>query len=210
MIKDQMENIYTNLSPDEIPWNMGTPPDLLRDLVESGRVTPCKTVDLGCGTGSYAIFLAGLGFDVTGIDISPTAIEMAKKSAAQKGVPCRFIASDVLGEMNDFRDRFDFAYDWQVLHHIFPEDRETYISNVVRLLHAGGGYLSVCFSEESTQFGGVGKYRKTPLDTVLYFSSEKEMTSLFEPHFNIQELKTVEVKGKVDAHKAIYAFMKKR
>ena len=60
MIKDQMENIYTNLSPDEIPWNMGTPPDLLRDLVESGRVTPCKTVDLGCGTGSYAIFLAGL------------------------------------------------------------------------------------------------------------------------------------------------------
>ncbi len=209
MIKDQMENIYTNLAPDEIPWNLETPPELLRDLVESKKVSPCKTVDLGCGTGSYAIFLAGRGFDVTGIDISPTAIGMAKRSAAQKNVGCRFIAADVLGEMTEVRDRFDFAYDWQLLHHIFPEDREIYVSNVVWLLHAGGDYLSVCFSEESPQFGGIGKYRKTPLDTVLYFSSEKEMISLFEPHFKIQELKTVEVKGKVDTHKAIYAYMKK-
>ena len=105
---------------------------------------------------------------------------------------------------------FDFAYDWELLHHIFPEDREKYINNVDRLLNPDGRYLSVCFSEGSPGFGGSGKYRKTPLGTILYFSSEKELELLFERRFVIDELKTIDVMGKNMTHKAIYAFMKKR
>ncbi len=85
-----------------------------------------------------------------------------------------------------------------------------YINNVHRLLNPEGMYLSVCFSEKSPQFGGVGKYRKTPLDTVLYFSSESEIVSLVEPLFEIEKLETVEIQGKFAPHRAIYAFMKKR
>jgi len=77
-------------------------------------------------------------------------------------------------------------------------------------LNAGGRYLSVCFSEEDPQFGGSGKYRKTPLGTVLYFSSEKEMELLFRKRFVICELETIDIEGKNAVHKAIYAFMKKK
>ncbi len=97
-----------------------------------------------------------------------------------------------------------------VLHHIFPSDREKYIINVHNLLRPDGQYFSVCFSEDSPQFGGEGKYRTTPLDTELYFSSESEMESLFKPLFKIEELKTIEVEGKFSPHKAIYAFLRKR
>ena len=207
MIKDQMEKIYKNMAIDDIPWNFKTPPDVLENLVRTGKITPCKTIDLGCGTGNYAIYLAGEGFDVTAVDISSSAIKIAKNNASQKGIDCNFIVADILGDLKQIQSTFNFAYDWELLHHIFPSDREKYIRNVYRLLNPGGQYLSVCFSEENLQFGGVGKYRKTPLETVLYFSSENELRVLYESFFKIEELETIEIKGKFSPHKAIYAFM---
>jgi len=56
-----MDRIYGNTPLEEIPWNIETPPDVLVELVESGKVKPCKTIDLGCGTGNYAIYLASIG-----------------------------------------------------------------------------------------------------------------------------------------------------
>ena len=178
MLQQQMEKIYRDIPPEQIPWNIKIPPDIFAKLVKK-KIKPCK------------------------------AIELAQNSALKNGVDCSFIASDVLGEMSNVKGIFDFAYDWELLHHIFPQYREKYIKNVYRLLNNKGQYLSVCFSDESPQFGGVGKYRKTPLDTILYFSSESEMISLFKPFFNIEELKTIDVKGKFGIHKAIYAFMEK-
>ena len=185
MIKDQMEKTYKDLPPNEIPWNIETPPETLKSIVTEGKVKPCKAVDLGCGTGNYSIYLASQGFDVTGIDISFTAIELARNSAIQKGIKCGFTVADVLGELDEAIGKFAFTFDWELLHHIFPSDREKYINNVYRLLNPGGLYLSVCFSEDSTQFGGEGKYRTTPLNTTLYFSSENEMSSLFKSLFII-------------------------
>jgi len=210
MIKEQMEEIYKNIPPEKIPWNIETPPDILQHIVTTQKVKPCKVIEFGCGTGNYVIYLAGKGFNATGVDISKSAIEIAINSASRKNVKCNFISADVLGEMIEVQDTFDFAYDWELLHHIFPQDREKYINNVYRLLNPEAQYLSVCFSEKSPQFGGVGKYRKTPLDTVLYFSSESEMISLFKPLFEIEELEAVDIEGKFASHKAIYAFMKKR
>ncbi len=210
MIKDQMDKIYSTIPPDRIPWNMEDPPEIIRDIVQTGKVKPCRAIELGCGAGNYVIYFAQNGFDVTGVDISESAIRMAKRSASDRDVNCRFITADVRGDMSGVNDTFDFAYDWEVMHHVFPEDREAYINNVYKMLNPGALYLSVCFSEESPQFGGEGKYRRTPLDTVLYFSSENEMETLFKPHFEIKELKTVDVAGKFGSHKAIYAFMKKK
>lgn len=207
MIKDQMEKIYKNMAIDDIPWNFKTPPDVLENLVRTGKITPCKTIDLGCGTGNYAIYLAGEGFDVTAVDISSSAIKIAKNNASQKGIDCNFIVADILGDLKQIQSTFNFAYDWELLHHIFPSDREKYIRDVYRLLNPGGQYLSVCFSEENLQFGRVGKFRKTPLETVLYFSSENELRVLYESFFKVEELKTIEIKGKFSPHKAIYTFM---
>ena len=179
-------------------------------MVEGGRVIPCKTIDLGCGAGNYAIYLASMGFDVTGIDISPTAIEFARENAMKKGVRCKFLAGDVLGALDEVMETFDFAYDWELLHHIFPEKRKKYVENVRKILNPGGKYLSVCFSEKDTQFGGSGKYRKTHIGTILYFSSEGELRDLFEPYFKIKELKTIEIIGKSTSHYVNYAFMERK
>ena len=82
---------------DRIPWARENVPKALVSLVESGKVRPCRAVDLGCGAGVYAIWFAQKGFDVTGVDISPTAIGIAREKAAKAGVSCRFVIADPPG-----------------------------------------------------------------------------------------------------------------
>lgn len=198
-----MDRIYRDVTLAEIPWNIETPPDALVRLVESGKVRPSKAIDLGCGAGNYAIYLAGIGFDVTAVDISESAIRIAKENSRKKGVKCNFLVADVLGDLDEFKENFDFAYDWELLHHIYPEDRNKYVQNVNKILKARGKYLSVCFSVKDPHFGGSGKYREMQLGTVLYFSSEDELRALLEPYFKIEELKTIVISG---SHVANYVF----
>jgi len=244
-----MDDIYRTLPLDEIPWNSKEPPNALVQLVESGQVRPCRAIDLGCGTGNCTIYLASKGFEMTGVDISPTAVKIARENAEKMGVDCTFLAMDMLGDrmddggkeggasrandteaetweiesgMEDTRRRgmqsvrgvgggFDFAYDWQVLHHIFPGDRDTYVRNVSSLLAPGGKYLSVCFSERNRNFGGVeaGKIRTTQLNTELYFSSEKELNDLLTRYFSILDLTTIQIPGNPLPHDVVYCFMEK-
>lgn len=203
----EIDEIYRKTPLELIPWNVETPPAALVALVDSRIVTPCRAIDLGCGAGNYAVWLASRGFDVTGVDSAPTAIKRAKENAAKQGVDCTFLVADVLSNFKNVKGTFDFAYDWELLHHIFPERRKQYVANVQRLLNPKGKYLSLCFNERDPAFGGVGKYRKTPLGTVLYFSSEGELRALFESHFTILDLRTVEVRGKTTSHLASYSFM---
>jgi SAM-dependent methyltransferase len=209
-LKDKMNDIYKNLSADRIPWNRETIPAVLRDIVKTGKVKPCRTLELGCGFGTYAIYFQKNGYDVMGVDFSEAAIDTARTMASRQNADCTFIVADVLGDLNEMQSPFDFVFDWELLHHIFPENRERYLNNVHRLLNPGKPYVSVFFSEESPQFGGKGKYRVTPLGTRLYFSSEDEIKSLVKPVFDIDELKTIEIEGKMGSHKAIYAFLKKK
>jgi SAM-dependent methyltransferase len=205
-----VDRIYQMLSLENIPWNSESPPEELVDLVNDGTVRPCKAVDLGCGAGNYAIYLAGLGFTVTGIDSSPTAIRIAGEHAKKQGARCRFVVADLLGDLYEVTDTFDFAYDWEFLHHIFPEDREVYIRNVHKITRPGAMYFSVCFAESDPQFGGTGKYRSTRIGTTLYFSSESEIRDLVSPYFTIRELKTVDITSKFGPHRAVYLLASRR
>ncbi len=206
----KLDEIYRNMDPEDIPWNIEVPPDALVELVDSEKVKPCMTIDLGCGTGNYSIYLASRGFDVTGVDISRAAIKMAKENAENRRIKCNFLAADVLGDLHEIRETFDFAYDWELLHHIFPEERKKYVRNVHQILNPKGKYLSVCFHEKDPQFGGFGKYVKTRIGTVLYLSSEEELRNLFDSCFVMRELKVIWLHGKSVLHLANYAFMEKK
>jgi methyl halide transferase len=209
-VKAQMESIYRDHALHEIPWNNETLPEPLTRVVTGHTPRPSTLIEFGCGAGNYVVALAKMGLDVTGVDIAETAIGIAKQAATNAGVTCHFVAADALGDLLEITGPYDFAYDWELLHHVFPEDRGRYIRNVHRLLRPRGTYFSVCFSEEDPQFGGAGKYRKTQLGTVLYFSSEGEIESLLADRFVIEELKTIDVRGKHAAHRAVCVLARSR
>ena len=80
-------------------------------------------------------YQSGLGFDVTRVDSSQTAISIAEKNAREKGGRCRIIVADLPVDRQEVTGTFDFAFDWELLHHIFPKDHQTYIRNVHRILN---------------------------------------------------------------------------
>lgn len=135
----RMEEVYKNMPLEEIPWNMETPPEPLVELIDSGKVQPCRVIDMGCGAGNYAIYLAESGFEVTGVDFSPTAIRIARENAAKKGVKCNFFVADVVEELDRVNQTWDFVYGWGLLHHILPEQRQKYVENVCRILNPKRG-----------------------------------------------------------------------
>lgn len=205
-LKDDMERIYAEVPLEKIPWCLEDLPGPVEDLLRSGKLKPCKAVDLGCGAGAYTVELARRGFEMTGVDFSGKAIDLAKDRARKAGVECRFVVADLI--LEPVGDTFDLAFEWEVLHHVFPEDRPAYLDAVRGLLNPEGLYLSACFSEKSPQFGGQGKLRKTPLGTELYHSSEEELRALFEPRFEILELSTMQIKGKYSPHLANLALLR--
>ncbi len=93
-----------------MPWDMG-PREELVQLVESERITPCRAIDLGCGTGSNAVFLAQHGFDVTGVDFATSAIDKAKQRANTAKVEVEFIVDD-LTNLQKISGTFEFLVDY--------------------------------------------------------------------------------------------------
>jgi len=52
-------------------------------------------------------------------------------SAEKKGVRCRFTVADLLGDLHEVKETFDFGYDWEFLHHIFPEEYEYCLGTIL-------------------------------------------------------------------------------
>ncbi|MGE5637696.1 MAG: class I SAM-dependent methyltransferase [Chloroflexota bacterium] len=95
--------------------------------------------------GTNTVYLAEKGFEVTGIDISPTAIKYAKKKASEANVKIHFIVQDFL-QLHFENEEFDLIYDMGCFHYVEPEDRTNFIKGIYRILKKVGNYMLTCFS----------------------------------------------------------------
>ena len=103
-------------------------------MVESGQIKPCRAVEFGCGTGNDAIYLATQGFDVTAIDISPTALNIAEQKATQAGVKVNWLLADILHPPQ--LKPFDFVYDRGCYHEVRQHHANEYVAALAKLTHA--------------------------------------------------------------------------
>lgn len=131
------------------PWVIGPREELVR-LVEKGDLAPCRVLDLGCGVGDNAIFLAQHGFDVTGIDFAPAAIARAKTKAAAAGVDVRFEVDD-LTDLRGSYGTFDLLVDYGTLDDFGETGRARYLEQVLPLARPGGRFLLWCFEWPHTR-----------------------------------------------------------
>ena len=109
-------------------WDAGRPSGELQRVVEQGIVRACRAVDLGCGSGTDAIYLASKGFEVTAIDIAPTALNQGKQKAEKAGVKVRWLLADVLAVPN--LEPYDFIFDRGCYHEVRFEGAKAYVDTV--------------------------------------------------------------------------------
>lgn len=120
------------------PWDTGVPSGHLKSLLTEGFIKPCRVLELGCGIGTNAIFLAQSGFDVTAVDLAEEAIKRARMKADEAGVKVNFLQADVTS-LPDL-GLFSFAFDRGTYHIVRSINLAGFQSMLGRVLEAGGYY----------------------------------------------------------------------
>ncbi len=153
------------------PWETGQPAGELVRALEEHLIEPCSTIELGCGTGADAVFLAEHGFEVTGVDSSPLALERARNLARSEGVPVRFVLDDVF-EFGRTAGQFDLVYDAGFYHFIRGVDLSGLLDMLWRITRPGSLYLALIGSTEEEGEGGPPQVSEHEINF--------ELTSLFD------------------------------
>lgn len=105
-----------------------------------------KALDLGCGTGIYSVWLAKMGLDVTGVDISKEMLSKAKEKVAEEKLNIEFVLADIHGL--PFEDHtFDLVVSNITLE--FVDDPQKVVSEVLRVLKPGGRFVCGFIGKES-------------------------------------------------------------
>ncbi len=133
----------------ELPWETGRVDSNLPAMIEEHGLEPCSALELGCGTGNNAIWLASQGFTVTAVDVSKAAILAAREKAEQAGVTVELACADIADD--DFaRGPFGFAFDRGCFHSIGDDLslRQKFAKMVCERLSVGGYWLSLIGSAD--------------------------------------------------------------
>lgn len=137
------------------PWDTGiTPPEIVA-MIESGRLRPPgRAFDLGCGTGTNAIYLAQHGFEVIGLDVSRRAIALARRKARSANLAIKFERGDVtLMRRWAISNSIDFAFDIGCFHNLEAEARKRYVSGLTAVLKPGAIYMLYAFEPQADRRG---------------------------------------------------------
>jgi len=163
------------------PWDIGRPQPAFVELVRPGELNMGGVLDVGCGTGENALYLAEKGFSVVGVDLSTRAIEAAKAKATERKLKVDFRVANALSL--DFKNSyFDNAIDSGLFHTFNDNDRVDFASEIARVLKRDGRYFMLCFSDkEPTNWGGPRRITKEEIETT--FSPFFDINYIREAYF---------------------------
>lgn len=135
-----------------IPFFVNVPDESLVNWFERGLIKPGRVLELGCGPGRNAVYMAKQGCEVDAVDVSPVAIEWAKERARDAGVEVNFTCDSIFNlAINP--ESYDIVYDAGCFHHIPPHRRLQFVPLIARALKPGGLFCLTCMNLDK-EMGG--------------------------------------------------------
>lgn len=155
---------------EELPWHRDEPGRFLVEAI-AAKERAGRALDVGCGSGVFSVYMAKRGYDVTGIDLIPRAIEMAKERAERERALVTFVNADLLDWKTPLR--FDLVLDSGCLHSLIGGDRRRYRAQLLTWLAEGGDYILGHFGKRGfLDWRPVGPARRTRREIADFFSPE--------------------------------------
>jgi SAM-dependent methyltransferase len=170
------ESAYQSGAP---PWDIGRPQPAIVRLADEGLIAG-EVIDLGCGTGENALFLASRGLTVVGVDAAPTAIARAHEKARLRGSAATFLVADATA-LETLGRTFDVAMDCGLFHTFSDTDRIRFERSLRGILRPGARYVLLCFSEN--QPGDFGPRRVTQSEIRATFATGWTVDSITPERF---------------------------
>jgi SAM-dependent methyltransferase len=121
-------------------------------VAEVAELPPGRALDLACGEGQNAIWLAGRGWQVTGVDFSEVAVSKARARAEREGVAADFLCADLL-EYEPAAGSYELVL---LLYFHLPPDGLRLVLGHARAGLAAGGTMVVLGHDRSNMTDGVG------------------------------------------------------
>jgi len=128
-----------------VPFFVPKPDENLVSYLDRGLLAPGRALELGCGPGRNAIYLASRGFEVDAVDLSPSALAWAEERAREAGAQVRFHRADIFSAALP-AGPYGLVYDTGCLHHLPPHRRVSYLDLLDRVLAPGGHFALACFA----------------------------------------------------------------
>lgn len=127
------------------PWDTKAPKENVVAWAAAGLVHG-DVLDIGCGLGDNAIYLAQQGFTVTGLDISPTALITAERRSVDAKVNVRFAVADAT-RLDGYDGAFDTVIDSGMYHCLDDDAKRSYAAAVHRATRPGATLLLGAFTD---------------------------------------------------------------
>jgi SAM-dependent methyltransferase len=172
------------------PWDIGRPQQAFLALAEAGAIRG-RVLDVGCGTGEHALMSAGLGLDVTGVDLASNALDTARGKARDRGLTARFLRQDAR-RLADLGESFDTVLDCGLFHIFTGADRAAFVNSLRSVVLSGGRYFMLGFSDR--QPGEWGPHRLNREEIIVAFARGWRVDSI--------EPATIEVSTEPDGIRA--------
>ena len=161
----------------DLPWDTGIVDFHLKHFVREYKIKPCKVLEVGCGTGTNALWFAKQGFKVTAIDISPRAIELATKKIGRTKARTKLIEGDIL--KTEVGGGFGFTFDRGVFHTLHNQRKRVKLARL----------LSTCLRKDGLWLSLIGSADGPKLNVGPPRLKAHEIVSAVEPFFKIISLK---------------------
>ena len=170
------------------PFFVDWPDESLVDDFRRGAIRPGRVLELGCGNGRNAIYMASRGCSVDAVDFAPAAITWATERARTAGEQIAYINTSIF-DLEIVPAAYDIVYDSGCFHQLAPHRRDAYVNLVVTALKPGGVLSLVCFRPE----GGSGLtdlqvYEQRTLGGGLGYS-ERSLRHIFASCFTVVEIR---------------------
>jgi SAM-dependent methyltransferase len=133
------------------PWDIGRPQPAVVRLASEGGFAGA-VLDAGCGTGENALHVASLGLPVVGVDVAETAVAMARRKAAERGVDAEFVLADAF-QLAGLSRRFETALDCGLFHTFDGQERRDYLASLASVTEPGATLHVLCFGDVGPNTG---------------------------------------------------------